>query len=318
MPREDKATWKANYFIKLIKCVEEFPKAFLVGVDNVGSKQMQEIRSALRGKGEVLMGKNTMIRKAIRGHLQKNPALEKLLPYVVGNVGFVFTKDDLGEVREAIVSKKVAAPAKAGSIAPVDVMLPAQNTGLGPEKTSFFQALSIPTKIAKGTIEILNDVNLIKKGEKVGASEAALLNMLGIFPFSYGLIIQHVYDSGTIFEPSVLDMTTADLRAKFLQGVTNVASVCLAINYPTLASIAHTFVNGLKNLMALAAETDVSFKEAEKLKEYLKDPSKFAAAVQAVAPTKAASPAKKEEPKKEEKKKEESDEDDGGFGGLFD
>lgn len=318
MPREDKATWKANYFIKLIKCVEEFPKAFLVGVDNVGSKQMQEIRSALRGKGEVLMGKNTMIRKAIRGHLQKNPALEKLLPYVVGNVGFVFTKDDLGEVREAIVSKKVAAPAKAGSIAPVDVMLPAQNTGLGPEKTSFFQALSIPTKIAKGTIEILNDVNLIKKGEKVGASEAALLNMLGIFPFSYGLIIQHVYDSGTIFEPSVLDMTTADLRAKFLQGVANVASVCLAINYPTLASIAHTFVNGLKNLMALAAETDVTFKEAEKLKEYLKDPSKFAAAVQAAAP-KAAAPAKKEEPKKEEKKKEESaDEDDGGFGGLFD
>jgi len=317
MPREDKATWKANYFIKLIKCLEEFPKCFLVGVDNVGSKQMQEIRIALRGKGEVLMGKNTMIRKAIRGHLQKNPALEKLLPYVVGNVGFVFTKDDLGEVREAIVSKKVAAPAKAGSIAPVDVMLPAQNTGLGPEKTSFFQALSIPTKIAKGTIEILNDVNLIKKGEKVGASEAALLNMLGIFPFSYGLIIQHVYDSGTIFEPSVLDMTTADLRAKFLQGVSNVASVCLAINYPTLASIAHTFVNGLKNLMALAAETDVSFKEAEKLKEYLKDPSKFAAAVQVAAP-KAASPAKKEEPKKEEKKKEESDEDDGGFGGLFD
>jgi len=263
------------------------------------------------------MGKNTMIRKAIRGHLQKNAHLEKLLPYIVGNVGFVFTKDDLGDVREAITSKKVAAPAKAGAIAPIDVLLPAQNTGLGPEKTSFFQALSIPTKIAKGTIEILNDVNLIKKGEKVGASEAALLNMLGIFPFSYGLIIQQVYDSGTIFEPSVLDMTTADLRNKFLQGVSNVASVCLAINYPTLASVAHTFVNGLKNLMALAAESDVTFKEAEKLKEYLKDPSKFAAA----AAPKAASPAKevKKEEKKEEKKAEsEEDEGEGGFGGLFD
>jgi len=317
MPREDKATWKSNYFLKLIKCLDEFPKCFIVGVDNVGSKQMQEIRIALRGKGEVLMGKNTMIRKAIRGHMSKNPALEKLLPHMVGNVGFVFTKDDLGEVREAITSKKVAAPAKAGSMAPIDVMLPAQNTGLGPEKTSFFQALSIPTKIAKGTIEILNDVSLIKKGEKVGASESALLNMLGIHPFSYGLVIRQVYDSGTIFEPSVLDMTTADLRMKFIQGVHNVASVCLAINYPTLASIAHSFVNGLKNLMALAAETDVSFKEAEKLKEYLKDPSKFAAAVApAAAPAKKEEAKKKEEPKKEEKK--ESDEDDGGFGGLFD
>jgi large subunit ribosomal protein LP0 len=318
MPREDKATWKSNYFLKLIKYIEEYPKCFIVGVDNVGSKQMQEIRIALRGKGEVLMGKNTMIRKAIRGHLQKNSALEKLLPHIVGNVGFVFTKDDLGEVREAITSKKVAAPAKAGAIAPIDVVLPAQNSGLGPEKTSFFQALSIPTKIAKGTIEILNDVNLIKKGEKVGASESALLNMLGIFPFSYGLIIQQVYDSGTIFEPSVLDMTTADLRLKFLQGVSNVASICLAINYPTLASVPHSFVNGFKNLLALAAETDASFKQAEKLKEYLKDPSKFAAAVAAAAP-KAASPAKetKKEAKKEEKKESE-EEDEGGFGGLFD
>ena len=49
---------------------------------------------------------------------------------------------------------QVEAPARAGAIAPCDVKIPAQNTGLGPEKTSFFQALSIPTKIAKGTIEI--------------------------------------------------------------------------------------------------------------------------------------------------------------------
>jgi len=192
MVREDKGTWKANYFLKLIKLLEEFPKCFIVGVDNVGSRQMQEIRIGLRGHAEILMGKNTMIRKAIRGHLQKNPNLEKLLPHVVGNVGFVFTKEDLSDIKDKILDKKVAAPAKAGAIAPIDVILPAQNTGLGPEKTSFFQALSIQTKIARGTIEILNDVHIIKKAEKVGASEATLLNMLNISPFTYGLIILQV------------------------------------------------------------------------------------------------------------------------------
>ena len=50
---------------------------------------------------------------------------------------------------------QVAAPAKAGAQAPLDVIVTARNTGLGPEKTSFFQALSIPTKISRGTIEIL-------------------------------------------------------------------------------------------------------------------------------------------------------------------
>jgi len=282
---------------------------------------MQQIRIALRGHAEILMGKNTMIRKAIRGHLQKNQALEKLLPHIVGNVGFVFTKEELPDVKDKILENKVAAPAKAGAIAPIDVILPAQNTGLGPEKTSFFQALSIPTKISRGTIEILNDVHIIKKGEKVGASEATLLNMLNISPFTYGLIIQQVYDSGTIFEPAVLDITSADLRQKFLEGIRNVASVSLAINYPTAASAPHSIVNAFKNLLAVAAESDVTFPAAEKMKEYLKDPSKFAAAVAAAAPApaaaaKGAAEAKKEAPKKEEKKEEEEDED-LGFG-LFD
>jgi large subunit ribosomal protein LP0 len=84
------------------------------------------------------------------------------------------------------------APAKAGAIAPCDVKLDPQNTGMGPEKTSFFQALQIPTKISRGTIEILNEVHIIKVNEKVGASEAALLNMLNIQPFSYGLVVQQV------------------------------------------------------------------------------------------------------------------------------
>merc|ERR1712227_230009 len=77
MVREDKSTWKANYFTRLADLLEEFPKCFIVGADNVGSKQMQEIRIALRGKAVVLMGKNTMMRKVIRGQLEM---LHPLLP----------------------------------------------------------------------------------------------------------------------------------------------------------------------------------------------------------------------------------------------
>lgn len=78
--------------------LDEYPKCFIVGADNVGSKQMQQIRMSLRGHAVVLMGKNTMMRKAIRGHLETNPALERLMPHIKGNVGFVFTKGDLVEV----------------------------------------------------------------------------------------------------------------------------------------------------------------------------------------------------------------------------
>lgn len=54
------------------------------------------------------------------------------------------------QVRDKLLENKVRAPARAGATAPLAVVIPAQNTGLGPEKTSFFQALAIPTKISKG------------------------------------------------------------------------------------------------------------------------------------------------------------------------
>merc|ERR1712179_441734 len=124
--------------------------------------------------------------KAIRAHIPNNPSLEKILPHIKGNVGLVFSKEDPVAARDKLLENKVAAPARAGAIAPVDVIVEAQNTGMGPEKTSFFQALNIPTKIAKGSIEIVNDVQLIKTGDRVGMSESTLLNMLGISPFTYG------------------------------------------------------------------------------------------------------------------------------------
>lgn len=314
MVKEDRSTWKAKYTMRLTQYLDEYPKVFIVGADNVGSRQMQKIRVSLRGHAVLMMGKNTMMRKTIRGQVSKNANLEKLLPHVFENIGFVFTNEDLSSIRDKLLENKVAAPARAGAIAPLDVTIPAQVTNLGPEKTSFFQALQIPTKITRGTIEIINDVALIKANEKVGASEAALLNMLNISPFSYGLIIRQVYDAGSIFSPTILDIKPADLRAKFSQGIQHVAAFSLGINYPNQTSAPHLIMGGFKRLLALAAETDVEFEQAKTLKEYLKDPSKFAASA---APAAAAPAAAAKGPAKEEKKKEpepESDDDD--MGGL--
>jgi len=313
MVREDKASWKSNYFMRIEKLLESFPRCFIVAADNVGSKQMQQTRIALRGRAEVLMGKNTMMRKAIRGQIAKFPALEKLLPQVVGNVGFVFTNDDLTEVRDILLSNKKEAPAKAGAIAPLDVFVPAGNTGMGPEKTSFFQALAIPTKITKGTIEILSEVHLIKEGEKVGASEATLLQMLNIRPFHYGLVVNSVYDNGSLFSPEVLDITDDDIISKFCSGVSNIAAVSLAVGYPTAASVPHSVINGFKKVAAVCLEADIDIPQIATIKEYLADPSKFAAAAAPVAAD--AGEQKKEEAKKEES--EEESDDDMGFG-LFD
>jgi large subunit ribosomal protein LP0 len=238
---------------------------FLVNVDNVGSNQMHQIRVALRGKGVVLMGKNTMVRRALRSILSDYPQFERLLPHIKGNIGFVFTSEDLKEVREIIVANKVAAPARAGAYAPKDVTVPAGNTGMEPGKTSFFQALGIPTKIARGTIEIVSDVKVVTAGSRVGQSESTLLNMLNISPFTYGMTVVQVFDQGNAFSPDVLDIEEKDLIDRFLSGIKTIAAISLALNYPTLASVAHSLVNSYKNLLAIALATEYSFEGAEKV-----------------------------------------------------
>jgi len=309
---------KASFFEKLNKLLEEYTKVFVVGADNVGSHHMQQIRIAIRGQGVLLMGKNTMVRKALRGRISSNPALEALMPFVWGNVGFVFTNGDLTSMRDKLLSNRVAAPAKTGSIAPNDVVVPAGNTGLEPTQTSFLQALNIPSKIAKGQIEIINDVHLINKGQKVGSSECALLAKLNIKPFSYGLTVVTVYDNGSVFDPALLNMTDADVIKSFQGAASNVVAVSLYTNHLTLPAVPQAIIKAYAKTLAVAVETGFRFPRSEKFLDYLANPEAFASAAVTSAPAAsapaAAAPAAASKPKEEEKP--ESDED-MGFG-LFD
>jgi len=311
---------KQAYFDKLVKLLDSFEEILIVTCDNVGSSHMQQIRKALRNEAAVLlMGKNTLIRKAIRGHVAKIPSLEAVLPHLTGNIGLVFTNGDLSSIRKVVDDNKVAAPAKAGAIAPCDVIVPAGNTGMEPTQTSFLQALNIASKISRGQIEIINDVHLINAGDKVGASEATLLQKLDIKPFKYGLTVKTVYDHGSVYDQSVLDMTDEDILIKVRAGISNIAAIGLAIGVPNAASIPHSLINGYKNLVSIALATDITFERVQKMKEMLANPEAFAAAQAAttsVAPS-ASAAAEKPVAKEEEVEEDEADADMGGLFGDF-
>lgn len=273
---------KAWYFERMEELITTYAKLFVVSVDNVGSNQMQQIRLALRPLDTViLMGKNTMMRKIVKNFAEKNPGhpFETLMPLIKGNIGFVFTNADLADVRDILEANRVPAPARVGAVAPVDVVVPAGPTDSGPEKTAFFQTLQIATKIVKGRIEITSPVDLLFKGDKVGASEAQLLAMLDIRPFTYGLVVEMVYDNGSIYSPEVLDITDDVLEAKFSLALSNVASLSLGANYPTVASVPHSVCNAFKTLVSIAVECDsYSFEKADAYKALVPKDAPAAAA----------------------------------------
>ena len=271
---------KAEYFDTMKSHMSNYSKMFIVEIDNVGSMQLQQTRLALRGKAEVLMGKNTMMRKCIREFVEENPGspIEQLEACCRGNVGFVFTNGDLGEIREVLESNVRPAPARVGSMAPADVVVPKGPTGCDPGQTAFFQTLQISTKITRGQIEMTNDTLLIEKGTKVNASQAALLQKLNIEPFTYGMTLRSVYDSGSLFDAKVLDITDDVLTEKFVAALNTISKLSLALNIPTEASVTHSIANAFKAILAVTIEgcEKYTFEKAEVYKAYLADPSAFA------------------------------------------
>jgi len=258
------STKKVDIAEKLRKYTSECSKVIIVGCDNVGSRQFAEIRFSLRGKAQILMGKNTLFRAILNNELiPENPLLKNLLDVISDNVGLVFCYDDLISVKDILQSNVVPAPARQGSLSPCDVMVPAGPTGLGPENTSFFQALGISTKIFKSQIEILQNVQIVTEGEKVNASAASLLQKLDIKPFTYGLLCRDVYDNGEVYSASVLDITPEEIIGKFKLGLACCTALARETGTPIQSSVPHSIAGAFKMVAAIAVATGAPMKEAD-------------------------------------------------------
>jgi large subunit ribosomal protein LP0 len=265
---------KQAYFKKMNEYLDKYDKIMFVGCDNVTSRQFNMMRIGMRKGGglpfvgNILMGKNTMMKKVLKDRARAAPEdvlkqeqYESMKQILMLNTGMIFTNDDLSSVKEMVEGNVVQAPAKVNSLAPCDVIIPSGNTGLEPGQTSFFQALNIHTKITKGTIEILNDVCVIKKGDRVGPSAATLLQKMGQQPFYYGLVAKQVYDSGSMYDPKWLDVGDVEKEAMIRAGINRVAAVSLALGWTNEASFPHVMMDAFKNILSISLGTDYDFEE---------------------------------------------------------
>jgi len=224
-----------------------------------------------------------------------NPNVDKIYNQLKLNTNLIFTNGDLSEIKSIIDKHVRPSPAKAGMIAPDDVTIPAGPTGLDPKQTAFFQNLNIQTKIVKAQIEIVANKQVIVKGEKIDSTQAALLDKLKIYPFSYKMEIKKILQDGSIFDARVLDLTNETILAKFKNAIKIQAQFSLGAGYATSASAPHTLLNGFKNLVAVCAETGYSFPQAKALLEAAKNAP--AAGAAASGPAKAVAAPVQEEKK---------------------
>lgn len=221
--------------------LDKYTSVISFSMDLVGSKQLAMIRKSLRGKAEFLFGKNTMLRKVLRDKIEthekeepeKANKLGSLLHLIEGNVGLLFHGLDVKALRDEVESQKLPSAAKVGIMAPCSVSVKAGPTGCDPTQTSFFQMMDIPTKINRGQVEIVSDVVVIKEGEKVGASQAALCAKLNITPFEFGPKAVKVYDNGDVYAATVLDITPDMIETGFKKALRKASALCMAADLPS-------------------------------------------------------------------------------------
>jgi len=325
MAEVNKRAKKRRIINTLYEAFTKYKQCLIVKLENVSSNQIQQARLALRKekKGIMIVGKNTVVKKAIALRM-KEPVegeedyefrksqwtevnqIDKLSTLLKGKVGLIFSDSAVFELKPIIESNKKPAAAKVGMIAPIDVTIPPGPTGLDPSQISFFHALNMSTKIQKGQIEISKEFKVCTKGKKVANSEAVLLQKLNIKPFAYGMEIQFVFDDGTILTPDIFNMNPNDILDKFRSHANKIASVSLAIGQPNALSVPHMIINNFKNIASIALETGLTFKQLQSMQQ---------AGPATTAPAGKQEAAKKEEPKKEEKVEEEPAMD---MGGMFD
>jgi len=273
---------KRNIVRRLCECFTNYKQCVVVALDNVSTNQIHAARKILsegQHKGEMIIGKNTLIKKALKfktveptpGNAEyedhknwtQDSRLTALEPLMKLNVGLIFSEEPYMELREKVEKEKIKMPARTGVIAPCDVTIPAGPTGIEVGKIDLFHKLNIQCKTVKSAIEVVKDVKIINKGEPVGEGATQMCKILQIVPFEYSLTFQYVYLDGVVLDQSIIEMPLDNIVESFKDYSGYLTALSLGANIPNCLSVPQFIANGFKTLLAIGSESGYSFRQLE-------------------------------------------------------
>ncbi len=329
--------WKVDKVEELSKTIKDSVMVGLVNVEGVGAKQLDGIRTSLRGSANIKMARNTLMIRAIDD--SKLKGIDDLKKFVRGPVAFIFSDQDPFLLSKFLSENKTSAPAKGGQVAPNDIIVPAMNTGVAPGPfISELAALKIPSRVKGGVIHVTEDTVAVKAGGVISNAMAQMLARLGIEPMELQLKLVAAYTEGTVMTAGSFEVDLDSLFQNFIAGHQFAINLSVNTGYPTPETI--PLIIAKANMEAKSLALSVGFFSPDLLNEFLakanseafalaavvseKDPDaipsdvlgqvKAAAAAASAAAT--AAPAAPDD-KPEEEEEEEEEEAVAGLGGLF-
>jgi large subunit ribosomal protein L10 len=230
----------------------------LAKITGIPAPQMQKIRSMLRGKAELRVVKNRLLKRALELASREREGIEGLEDLIEGQVALVLTDSNPFKLFRQLEATKTKAPARGGEAAPEDIMVKEGDTPFRPGPVvGDLQKAGIPAAIEGGKVVIKRDTVLVRKGERIPREVAQVLTRLEIFPITVGLDLRGVYEDGHIFTRGVLAVDEEEVRAQMVSAAARAMSLSLAIAFPTSATIPTLLAEAHRRSLSLAVAAHI-------------------------------------------------------------
>jgi len=266
MMTQQVAVWKREIFDDLTELLKKYSVIAVADLQKVRSSQIQEIRKKLRGKAELVVAKNTILRKATEKAASSKEKVDQFAQSLTGSKVLIFTQMNPFELIIFLDKNKVRVPAKGGDVSTSDIMIPAGNTGLQPGPViSEFNEAKVQTRIEAGSIFVAKDTVVVSKGDVVPVKIASLLSKLGMKPMEAGLSLSYAYDNGLVLGPTDLAFNLEKMKgdissaARLAFGVAVEANIILPQTAPMILSKAY------RQAVAVSVEAGFFTKETTNL-----------------------------------------------------
>ncbi len=244
---------KVAMVARIAKLAKDYPVLAVTKLTKVRSAQLMAVRKVLRGKAEIVVVKNKLAILGLKRSGIKNA--DELLKHLEGQNALIFTKLDPFKLFLLLEKNRVNLAARAGDIAPADIVVPAGNTGqqAGPVLSEFREA-GIMTKIEAGSIQVVKDSVVAKPGTAISPKLASLLSRLGIKPIRAGLAIALALENGLIYGAEAVAIDLDKYRENLVQGYTSSKALAIFIGYVTKETAPEIIAKAYREALAVAVE----------------------------------------------------------------
>ncbi|MEM0023945.1 MAG: 50S ribosomal protein L10 [Thermofilaceae archaeon] len=215
----------------------------VIDVTGIPASALHTLRRKLMERGAALkVVKNRVFLKALQDLRRETP--DKLVAKLTGQNAVIFTNENPFTLALFLLKEyKMTRKAAPNDIATSDIVVSSGNTGIAPGPSmSLFGKLKIPIRVMEGTIWVVSDTVVAKKGDVITPELAELLGKLNIKPIEITIPIKMISVDGRIVEPGEVSFEPEDYSKSLTEAQQE--AINLAINaYLPLPEVIHVLIS---------------------------------------------------------------------------